>query len=496
MDLRPHSVGRSLADMSESRLRLQTIVRLRWFAVIGQTVTVAVVALWFRFPLPVGYCLLFITCSAWLNVFLRVRYPARHRLDASLATGLLLYDVLQLAALLFLTGGIVNPFIVLMVAPVTVSAATLPARNTILLGAAAVVATAGLAVRSLPLPWDDQFPLAGPLQMPLLYKLGILVAVVSCLTFLALYAFRLSKEGRQMAAALNASELVLAHEQKLHALDGLAAAAAHELGTPLATIVLVTKELERELPPGSPHGDDIALLRSQAQRCREILRKLTSSPSEADPLHARLSVNQLLDEAAGPYRRGTVEIVIDATPALMQTEGSSGFAEPDGERRPGMIHGLGNIIENAVDFATRKVEITARWSEREVLITVADDGPGFRPEILDTIGEPYVTSRSAARAVTNGGAGASSGGEVNAGAGHSGGGHSGGGLGLGFFIAKTLLERSGATLSFGNRSDGQLGAIVRIVWPRASFEMINAGRWPGQTARAAARLPGAATEVH
>ena len=463
------SVGRALADHSDSRLRLQTIVRLRWFAVIGQTVAVAVVALWLNFPLPVGTCLVFITCSAWLNVFLRVRFPARHRLGATFATGLLLYDIVQLAALLYLTGGVENPFIVLIVAPVTVSAATLPPRNTIILGIAAVAATALLVPFAHPLPWDARFALAGPLQLPMLYKLAILVAVVSCLTFLAVYAGRLSKEGRQMAAALNASELVLAHEQKLHALDGLAAAAAHELGTPLATIVLVTKELERELPAGSPHGDDIALLRSQAQRCREILQKLTKSPSEQDPLHASLSVEQLLDEAAGPYRGSSIQIVIDAAPVLAQPDGSPGLAEPVGERRPGMIYGIGNIVENAVDFATTRVEITARWSDREVVITVTDDGPGFSPEILDTIGEPYVTSRTAGRLTHAGKAGGSAG---------------SGGLGLGFFIAKTLLERSGAVLSFGNRGDGRQGAAVRIVWPRRSFETVNAGGWSARAATA------------
>ena len=477
-------VGRALADQSDSRLRLQTIVRLRWFAVIGQTVAVAVVALWFRFPLPVGICLVFITCSAWLNVFLRVRFPARHRLGSALATGLLLYDIVQLAALLYLTGGVENPFIVLIVAPVTVSAATLPPRNTILLGAVAIAVTAALVQFSLPLPWDERFPLAGPLQVPLLYRLAILVAVVSCLTFLALYAGRLSKEGRQMAAALNASELVLAHEQKLHALDGLAAAAAHELGTPLATIVLVTKELEREFPAGSQHADDIALLRSQAQRCREILQKLTKSPSEQDPLHASLSVNQLLDEAAGPYRGSNIQIVIDAGPVAPQQDGSQSLAEPVGERRPGMIYGIGNIVENAVDFATAKVEIAARWSAREVVITVVDDGPGFSPEILDTIGEPYVTSRSAARSTQHHGQHA---GKVD-GAGGS------GGLGLGFFIAKTLLERSGATLAFGNRGDGQQGAMVRIVWPRRSFETINAGGWSARSAVTAPPASGPAPE--
>ena len=463
---KPASGDRVPADIWESRLRLQTTVRLRWFAVIGQTIAVAVVALAMRFPLPLGYCLALIACSAWLNVFLRMRFPSRLRLGAPLASVLLIYDTLQLAALLYLTGGILNPFTILLVAPVTVSAATLPPRNTVMIGAVAFAAAALLVNFHHPLPWDADFPLVGQLAMPPLYSLGILAAIGSCLTFLALYTWRLSKESRQMSAALSATEMVLAYEQKLHALDGLAAAAAHELGTPLATIVLVTKEMTKGLPDDSPFKDDIDLLNSQARRCRELLQKLTQSPEEQDPLHSTLTVGQLLDEAAEPYRSGKVAIVIDAGPAMMQGGDDAGSLEPVGERRPGMIHGLGNIIENAVDFADSQVEITARWTERDVSIVLSDDGPGFPPEILDTIGEPYVTTRHSSRQRPAGG---KPGGPAAPMA-HA------GGLGLGFFIAKSLLERSGATVSFGNRTGGAHGAVVRVAWPRRSFEA-PAARW-------------------
>ncbi len=449
-------------EVVESRLRLQTIVRLRWFAVVGQTIAVAVVPLGFGFPLPVGYCLVIIACSAWLNVFLRVLYPARHRLSSRFATVLLVYDLLQLAALLYLTGGIENPFVILLVAPVTVSAATLPLRHTLLIGTVAMVCAAVLTKYHLPLPWDAAGTLAGPVAIPALYKFGILVAIAACMSFQAIYTWRLSKEAREMSAALTATEFVLAHEQKLHALDGLAAAAAHELGTPLATIALVSKELERTIEPTSPYAEDIALLRSQAQRCRDILKKLTRSPQEQDPLHATLSVGQLIEEAVEPHRDGAIEIVIDAGPASATLDAGGSVSEPVGERRPGVIHGLGNIVENAVDFAAHKVEITARWSEREVRILICDDGLGFSPEILDTIGEPYVTSRSSgsrSRLRPD---------DETPRSGH-------GGLGLGFFIAKTLLERSGATLSFGNRSDGRTGALVRIAWPREAFEVAQTG---------------------
>jgi two-component system sensor histidine kinase RegB len=433
----------AFASLGESQLRLQTIVRLRWVAVLGQLAAVAGVFFGLGFSMPIGQCLGFIALSAWLNVYLSVRYPARHRLSTPFATVMLGYDILQLAGLLYLTGGIENPFTFLLVAPVTVSAATLPPRNTVLLGLMAAAAAALLVFYYWPLPWYQGLRL----DMPFFYKIGVLIAVCACMTFLALYVWRLSNEARLMSAALAATELVLAREQKLHALDGLAAAAAHELGTPLGTIVLVTRELEHALKEDSRFAEDVALLRSQAQRCREILQKLTRRPSEEDPLHARLIVRELIEEAAGPYRLLGVAVEIAAGPA--SEAAGEAAREPVGHRRPGVIYGLGNIIENAVDFARTRVEVRAEWSETEVVVTIADDGPGFPIELMETLGEPYVTTRPAASQKRDG---------------HT------SGLGLGFFIAKTLLERSGATIALENRPPPAKGALVRIFWPRPLFE--------------------------
>ncbi len=428
----------------DSQLRLQTIVRLRWVGVIGQILALSVVYFWLGFDLPVGPCLIIIAVSAWVNVFLAIRYPARHRLSVNFATALLAYDIIQLASLLYLTGGIDNPFTMLIVAPVTVSAATLPLAYTIGLGILALGCTALLAFFAMPLPWY----LDPPLSHPLLYKIGILLAVAASMPFLALYVWRLTQEGRQMSAALAATELVLSREQKLHALDGLAAAAAHELGTPLSTITLVTNELDRQMPKDSPHRDDILLLRSQAQRCREILQKLTRHPPDEDPLHASLTVKEMLHEAATPYMEGRATVKIHTAPSAAAAGPDA--RQPMGLRRPGVIYGLGNIIENATDFAKERVDITAEWDGHTVVVVIADDGPGFKPEVIDNIGEPYITTRSAARKEKAGG-------KVS-------------GLGLGFFIAKTLLERSGARLNLENREEPQHGAIVRISWPRQAFE--------------------------
>jgi two-component system sensor histidine kinase RegB len=436
----------------DSQLRLQTIVRLRWLGVLGQLAAIGIVALVLEFRLPVGWCLFLIACSAWMNVFLAVRFPARHRLSARLATILLAYDILQLAALIYFTGGVQNPFTMLLVVPVTVSAATLPPRHTICLAILASLATALLTFFYYPLPW---FP-SKPLDHPLLYDLGVVAAVISTMLFMALYARRLTRESKLMSAALTATELVLAREQKLHALDGLAAAAAHELGTPLSTIVLVTKEMQAGLPRDSALAEDVELLRQQALRCREILQKLTQHPTEQDPLHGTISLQEMLEEAAAPYANEGKPIHIFVHPA----GGTLGSMQdqPLAARRPGVLYGLGNLLENAVDFATARVDLTGEWDAENVSVTVIDDGPGFAPEIIDTLGEPYVTSRPAGTRKSASKAG---------------------GLGLGFFISKTLLERSGARVSLENRQSPQTGAIVRIAWARAAFEAGVAPVGPG-----------------
>ncbi|MGD9783604.1 MAG: ActS/PrrB/RegB family redox-sensitive histidine kinase [Hyphomicrobiaceae bacterium] len=439
------SLARQLSKISraDSRLRLQTIVRLRWLAVLGQLGAVAFVWLVMGFPLPVGYCLGVIAALAWINVALSVKYPARHRLSIRLATSLLALDVLQLSALLYLTGGIQNPFSVLLLAPVTVSAATLPGASTVLLAVVALSACYVLVFAYWPLPWYSGMRY----EMPLAYKMGVLAAIGSGMAFIALYAWRLAREAEQMAEALKATEAVLAREQKLHALDGLAAAAAHELGTPLSTIYLVSSELERELA-GSPHAEDIALLRGQSHRCREILQKLTRQPDEPDVWYTRLTVRELLDEATRPYRDGRVAIALSLAPDTLAS--GTGVIEPVALRRPGMLYGIGNLIENAVDFASFKVEISARWTQSIVRIVIADDGPGFPAELIETLGDPFISSRR------------SDSGRPRP--------KRAGGLGLGFFIAKTLLERSGATLAIENKAGGDQGAVVVVTWPRREFE--------------------------
>jgi two-component system sensor histidine kinase RegB len=411
-------------------LKLDTLVRLRWLAVAGQTVALVVVAGILEYPLPLGWCLALVALSAWLNLILRMRYPASLRLEDWRAALLLCYDALQLAGLLYLTGGLDNPFAILLIAPVMVSATALTPAKTLLIGVLVAGVAGLLAIFHQPLPWpDSEFHLAP------VYVAGIWLSLVCAILFMSAYAARVAAEARELQAALTATELVLARETHLQRLDGLAAAAAHELGTPLATIALVARELERELAPDAPFFDDVKLLRSQSERCREILGKLASLSTEYDGPMQGLRLSHLLEEVVAPHRDFNIDIdvALDGDPE----------AEPVTDRNTAILYGLGNIVENAVDFARARVELTVAWTPDTVVVACRDDGPGFRSDVMDRIGEPYVTSRPADG--------------------------QGGGLGLGFFIAKTLLERTGARLTFDNRPAPEMGAIVSVTWPRSAF---------------------------
>jgi two-component system sensor histidine kinase RegB len=296
------------------------------------------------------------------------------------------------------------------------------------------------------LPW----PAGEELKLPTLYQAGIWASLVIGIGFTSIYAWRIASEGARMSAGLAATQLALSREHRLAALGALATAAAHELGTPLGTIAVVARELERALPQFSAEAEDAKLLREQAERCRAILARLANPEEALLGETARLPLGAFLEDIVDPYRGDDLEIVIALMPDI------DGDVPPQVWRAPELVHGLGNIIENAVDFARSHVRVRARWNASQLRISVEDDGPGFAPEIFERIGEPYITSRPGDFAL----------GETELGPTGTLDKHEG--MGLGFFIAKTLLEQTGATVNAINPDSG--GARVSAMWPRGVID--------------------------
>lgn len=433
----PHTLADSRSAMNALRgpVRLRTLTALRWLAVGGQSIAIAVVHFALGFQTPLGLCLGAIAASAWLNLFTVLRFSPQRFLSEREAAAYIAFDIIQLCALLFFTGGIQNPFAALIIAPVTIAASILPLRFTVALAALAIAGVSLLATHHMPIPW---FP-GDSLSLAPVYKAGVWAALSFSIAFFAAYAHRIAAESAQMRSALAATQLLLAREERLTALGGLAAAAAHELGTPLATIQVTAKEMQRELRKSHPLEDDLiddaTLLVSQAERCRDILGRLSKHGDTGDAMHDKLSVGALLRESAAPF------LDQPGGPAItIETRGADARAEPILKRRPEIIFGVRNFIENAASYARSEVRVLAAWDDQTLTVMVHDDGPGFSPEVMTRLGEPYVSAR---------------GGKT--------------GLGLGFFIAKTLLESTGAQVHFDNRAwdtsdNRKSGAWVSAQW--------------------------------
>ncbi|MBT5494187.1 MAG: ActS/PrrB/RegB family redox-sensitive histidine kinase [Alphaproteobacteria bacterium] len=415
------------------QVRLRSLVWIRWIAVVGQLAALLIVQFGFGWNLPITAALAAVAASVILNVAMTFRRPLQGRLGELEAAAYLGFDILQLAVLLYLTGGLSNPFALLFLGPVTVSASILSRSATVVLSALVVICASLLAFYHQPLPWG-----AEGLKLPVLYIGGLWVAVIVGTLFLAGYIGNVAGEGRRMSNALAATQLALAREQQLSAVGGLAAAAAHELGSPLATIAVTTKELTREIPADSPYADDIRILQIESDRCRDILAEIGRASDHADPDDPFVTglLSDVVAAAATRYR--SEEIILDVVAAAVDDS-----EEPFVPRSPELLHGLGNVIQNAVQFGQKTVSVAVSWDELEARVEVRDDGRGFPPGVLDRVGEPYISNR---------------------GDGH---------LGLGIFIAQTLLERTGARIQFTNiRDAGHVeGAEVVIVWNRAALEV-------------------------
>jgi two-component system sensor histidine kinase RegB len=419
------------------RIRTRTLTLIRWVAIGGQLAALVVADTWFAVDIPLLPVSLLISLSVVVNLACVFVYRRRAWLPEGPAAALLGFDLLQLSGLLALTGGIANPFAVLILAPVTVSASVLSARSTAALAALAVILETLLAIWHRPLPWFG----GGIVFDPLLLG-GIWCGLVLATLFMAGYIGSLAAERRGLGEALATTELALAREQRLTALGGLAAAVAHELGSPLNTILLVSRELAREMPANEPWRADIDLLVEESERCRKLLSELSQRSEEADA------------EADDPFRRVPASTLVELAAEPFQHEGASleirkagSGPEPSLPHDPALLHGLGTLLQNALQFATAKVVASLRWDERELRLSIVDDGPGFAPDVLSRLGEPYVAAASVSPRAGD----------------RSEESH----MGLGVFIAQTLLGRSGARLAFGNVPQG--GAEVAISWPINHF---------------------------
>ncbi|WBU52896.1 ActS/PrrB/RegB family redox-sensitive histidine kinase [Paracoccus sp. SCSIO 75233] len=404
-------------------IRRRTLILLRWVALGGQLAAIIVASL-AGIEFARGPALLVVGMGAAVNLWM-IMSPLR--VTQSGATWQLVFDLAQISLLIGLTGGLSNPFALLVLAPVTIAATALRRRQTILVGIATVVMISIAAWLALPLKHETL-----DLSMPPILQFGHFIAILIGVVFFAFYARRVSEEFAMTANALFATRTALAREQKLQHLGGIVAATAHEMGTPLATIKLIASELKDELEEALPDRidltEDAATLALSVDRCREIMRSMGQAGKDDLTLHAA-PLRTVLEEAAAPHAERGTRITI----TLSDESGA-----PTIHRDPGVVHGLRNIIQNAVDFAESKVIITAEWSERQIDLTISDDGPGFPTYMLGRLGDPFPVGRR-----NDGRAGYE-------------------GMGLGLFIARTLLESSGAQVTYAN---GPVGARVSISWP-------------------------------
>ncbi|MBL3594786.1 ActS/PrrB/RegB family redox-sensitive histidine kinase [Rhodovulum sulfidophilum] len=428
-------------------IRLRTLILLRWTAIAGQVVAIAVANLYFNIQLDLGLCLLVIGASVLANVIAVAIHPENRRLSEKEAMLTLLFDVVQLSALLFLTGGLNNPFALMLLTPVTISATALGRMSTLFIAHTAFALITMMTFYYVPL-----VDASGEIQqLPHLFLFGFWAALVIGISFLGLYADRITSEMNKMSDALLATQMALAREQKLTDLGGVVAAAAHELGTPLATIKLISSELMDEVDDKPGLREDIETLREQADRCRDILQSMGRAGK--DDLHMHTApLKAVIDEAAEPHLDRGKEIIFSFEPI----HGGSPRM-PVIYRRPEVIHGLRNLIQNAVDFAESRVWVMGQWTQGEISVRIMDDGPGYPPHLLGRIGDPFVRLRKSPEQQKKRP-------EYE-------------GMGLGLFIAKTMLERSGATLSFANGRDPMLtsersdqrGAVVEVEWPASKI---------------------------
>ena len=411
----------------------KTLVILRWFAIIGQLVAINLVYSYLnlKFPIIESHIIIFIGLLTNLYLQFRIKTSQLKDIYSSL---FLIYDLIQLSALLYLTGGISNPFSLLLIVPAIVSSTFLSMGTTIILGAITVILLSFLTKYYLPLPGLNEYSFS----FPIFYLIGMLISVIVGLVFLSYFGIRFAGETKKRSEALNKLQQVIAKEYELESLGGQAAAAAHSLGTPLATITVVAKELRKEIGRESKHSKDLDLLISQTKRCGNILKKISQKQIVEDAFIKTVKLEDLLVEILRSF--------IETSDKEIKLETSNDKNKIEIKRSPEIIYGLRNFIGNAVKFSNKQIEVVILSNNKTICVQINDDGPGFPEDVINVLGEPYIKSKS--KKIYNKS-----------------------GLGLGTFLGKTLLERQGAKLNFFNNSKYG-GAVVLISWEAGKLTSI------------------------
>jgi two-component system sensor histidine kinase RegB len=407
------------------QLDKKTLVTLRWIAIIGQSITISIVYFYLKFELPFFYCSIIVIVGILSNFYLQFKFK-KNQLNNFTSTFFLFYDLIQLSVLLYLTGGITNPFTLLLIVPAIVSSTFLNLKSTINLCIITILVLIVLTIdhRNLPHSGDLYF------HVPDYYLYSIPIAIVIGLIFLTYFGARFGAESRKRTEALNKLELILAKEHELESIGLQAAAAAHSLGTPLSTINVIARELEKDIGKNSKYSKDIDLLLSQTKRCSEILKNLSKDQIQEDSFLTDVKIEELLNEIVRSFTE-----ISEKKLSLIINKNS---LNPKIEKTLEITYGLRNFIGNAVKYSNSLVDITLESNDKLTEVKICDDGPGFSEDILNVLGEPYIRSKNKV---------------IN----------SKSGLGLGTFIGKTLLERMKANITFGKCLETN-GALVNIKW--------------------------------
>ena len=417
----------------EINLRLRTLTLIRWIAVFGQLGAIVVSFYYLDFIFNIYQAFFLILCSAALNIIIMIRYPLTKILNFTETFYFLFYDLIQLVLLLSLTGGLTNPFCVLILAPIVIAATYLDLKRTILIVSISAISLTILTFFYFPLESDqlginkNDFTRFG--------IFSIWSALLIALVFISAYCFKVADESRKNTRALRETQLALSNEEKVSALMSLTAAAVHELGTPLSTISVIAKELMNNTNKEDLNYDDLVLINSQIKRCSNILERLrTDSFSEkSNEFINKLDFKRMINEIIDSYQNEKIEFIV-------QTEEYFDTNNITILRSPEIIHSISNIVDNAIKHAKKRVIVNLKDSVNDILIEIIDDGEGFSQDIYPLLGEPYVRKSTKNK--------------------HK-------GLGLGLFISKNLLGKNFGDIKFLNLKDQ--GGCVQILLSKKSL---------------------------